>query len=139
MNIKILICLLLLSSFGYSQKPTVCIPSTTAKKIVEDLVIGDSARDLLVVVTQELDLTREKVRYQDSVIAQADSLRLSFEKLVNNEKAQKNNYIDMYNNCENQYGSLSRKYKMLKVKSRLFSFLGAGTIVGLGVLLYILK
>ncbi len=70
--ITILLTLLSFSSFGQTDTNDVCMPYSVAKKIAQDLVVGDSAQELLSAVVEQLELTENKVVLKDSII---DNLR----------------------------------------------------------------
>ena len=65
----ILICTLF--SFTASAQDTsdaICMPTDVAKQIAQDLIVGDSAKALLVLTEEELTITKEKLSFKDSLI-----------------------------------------------------------------------
>lgn len=131
----IVLVLILISSFAYGQKKdVVCFPSSVAKQMAKDLIIGDSAKALLSLASEEIITLKEKIEYQDTLLVEADRFRSSVEQLAANEKAQKNNYIGLYTNCNTQFAALSRENKRLKVRSRFINILGGAALVSLTTL-----
>ena len=134
----LLIGLLISINSKAQDSSVVCIPAATAKKIVKDLLTGDSAKAVLVSVEKELFFTKEQVNIQKLALDNSKSLISNLGQQVSSEAQQKSNYITMYQLCESQYKDLSKKYKLAKFTSSLKSAIGIPLVVGLGIL-YILK
>jgi len=134
----LLIGLLISINSKAQDSSVVCIPAATAKKIVKDLLTGDSAKAVLVSVEKELFLTKEQVNIQKLALDNSKSLISNLGQQVSSEAQQKSNYITMYQLCESQYKDLSKKYKLAKFTSGLKSAIGIPLVIVLGIL-YILK
>jgi hypothetical protein len=117
---------------------TICIPTDIAQRVVEDLVICDSTKAMLFFTKKELQLTKEKLSYKDSIILTLRLKEANLESMVSIEEEQKNEYINLYKKSKNEYGSLASENKKIKVKHKIIS---AVWVVTLGVLtyLYIIK
>ena len=134
----IFISILVTISAKAQDSSVVCIPAATAKKIVKDLLTGDSAKAVLVSVEKELFFTKEQVNIQKLALDNSKSLITNLGQQVSSEAQQKSNYITMYQLCESQYKDLSKKYKLTKFTSSLKSAIGIPLVIALGIL-YILK
>ena len=63
-----------LLSFTASAQDTsdaICMPTEVAKQIAEDLITGDSAKAMLALTEEELNITKEKLSFKDSLILTA--------------------------------------------------------------------
>jgi hypothetical protein len=111
----------LLSFTSMSQDTTsVCMPYTVAKQIAQDLVVGDSAQELLVYTFEELELTRNKVTLKDSIISVYKSKEFNLLEQVRNERMAKEAYITMYNTLEGDYTYINKQYKNQKFINRVY-------------------
>ena len=63
----ILFGIILFSINVYSQDTSdaICMPTDVAKQIAEDLIVGDSAKALLVLTEEELTITKEKLSFKE--------------------------------------------------------------------------
>jgi hypothetical protein len=129
----LLVTILMALSFNaFSQE--VCLPYEVAKQITQDLLVGDSAKDLLAITNEELDLTKEKLSYKDSVISLYQLKEINLNEQVKNEQTQKANYITLYEDGKKQYAVLLKKYKLHKLKNTFTNIILTGAA---GVLAYL--
>jgi hypothetical protein len=128
----------LVSSAQVTDPNTVCMPADVAKQVAEDLVVGDSAKALLDLALEELDLTNEKLNYKDSIILNSKLMEINLKNQVSNEQKQKTEYNTLYTNCKSEYTTLAKKNKTIKVKHGIISTF---QLIAIGVLtvLYITK
>jgi len=128
----------LASTAQVTDANTICMPADVAKQVAEDLVVGDSAKAMLDLALEELDITNEKLNYKDSIILNAKLMEINLKNQVSNEQKQKNDYNTLYTNCKSEYTALAKKNKIIKVKRSVTSTLG---LIAIGVLtvLYITK
>jgi hypothetical protein len=113
--------LVLLSFTSFSQDTSdVCMPYTVAKQIAQDLVVGDSAQEILVYTTKELALTQNKVALKDSIITTYRTKELNLLEQVRNERMAKDAYITMYNTLEGDYTYINKQYKNQKFINRVY-------------------
>ena len=99
--------------------------------IVKDLVKGDSALSLLKLKEDQLNLTEKKIVSKDSIISLFLLKETNYENQVNNEKSKVQGWQD-------QFSTLQKEHKKLKVKYRFTKILSYAIIGGLGYL-YITK
>jgi hypothetical protein len=127
--------IILFSSFkGYSQKQvdtTVCMPIGVAKQVAADLVTGDSAKAMLEVTIEELDLSNQKLSYKDSLIVTAKIKEMNLTEQVKNERFQKEATMALYSDLKKDYANLSKEYKTYRWKKKLS---GALMVTGLVLL-----
>lgn len=126
-----------LLSVAYAQDPpsTLCLPTKVAKKVVQELVAGDSAKALLKATETQLNLNEKVITYKDSLLIIANSKEVIYTNQIKNEQAEKQNYITLYDNCKSQYNELARKERRTRVKSTIKSIIGLPALIALGVLL----
>ena len=139
-NMKQLITLLLITFLSvsvYSQK-LVCMPDSVARMLAEDLVSGDSARMVIPFLEQELSFTKRKLSLKDSVIYNDQILQANLKNQIVNEKKKSEDYFKMYGICNDQYSSLYKKHKALKLRSKLSSICSIALLGGITTL-FILK
>jgi len=119
---KQLIILLSVMLFSFSSKAqvstdnSVCMPVEVAKQVAADLIVGDSAKAMLALTEKELDLSKEKLEYKDSLILTAKLKEINLMDQVRNERTQKEAYVSLYNDAKNQYANLSKTYKRYRTK-----------------------
>jgi hypothetical protein len=124
----------MLNLTAFSQKGTVdSIPTKTftlpvVKAIVKDLMSGDSAKKQLILSEKELALTKNIVSLKDSVI-------ISLEKKVENQKLITQEEKNRGDVIENQLNISNKELKKEKFKNKLTKFVSSGLIVALSVLL----
>ena len=129
-----LILTLTLSLTAFSQvdtnKAVKCFPIPIAKRIVKDLLSGDSAKAQLELTNQQLVETEKKVVKKDTIISLM--------------KVKEDNYITIINSQNQKYSILNDHTKKLewnlkkeKVKNKFTSILSSGVIVVLTILLII--
>jgi len=133
--------LILLTYKGTSQDTnSVCMPYSVAKRIAQDLVVGDSAQELLIVTVEELDLTKEKTKLLDSTITILRGKELNLREQVRNEKMAKDSYITLYNDLEGEYKRVYLQYKKQKFINRIYKVgFWTGLLVGTVGYIYIVK
>jgi hypothetical protein len=114
----ILFSVMLFSFSSYSQtgSDAVCMPVEVAKQVAADLIVGDSAKAMLALTEKELDLSKEKLEYKDSLILTAKLKEINLMDQVRNERTQKEAYVSLYNDAKNQYANLSKTYKRYRTK-----------------------
>lgn len=116
----------------------VCMPIDIAKKVAQDLVTGDSAKSMLTLVVGELDFTKEKLTYKDSLILTARIKELNLIDQVKNERIQKEAYMSLYEDSKRKYADLSKSYRRYKIKKSIVeSLLGTAVAVLTGTIIYI--
>lgn len=134
----LIITILFSLSTKAQDSSVVCIPTSTAKQIVKDLLSGDSAKAVLKSVEKELSSTKDLTSIQKIALDNCKTLNTNLGQQVSSETQQKNDYITMYQLCESQYKDLAKKYKWARVRSYFKSVIGIPVVIGLTVL-YILK
>lgn len=137
----ITIFILLFSITSYAQPnpdpSTVCMPTSVAKKIAEDLLIGDSAKASLYNTIEELGLIKDKLSYKDSLIVIGKIKELNYNEQIKNEQIQKKAYIALFEESKKQYADLSKQYRKYRVKKTITDFLFTGGIVAVtGAFIY---
>jgi hypothetical protein len=107
MKYLILIIGLFLSMMSYAQSSkvavdtnSVCMPVEVARQVAADLVIGDSAKAMLSLTELELDITKQKLSYKDSLILNGRLKEINLLEQVRNEKFQKEYYVSLYQTSE---------------------------------------
>ena len=122
---------------AYAQEPTstLCMPTKVAKKVVQELVAGDSAKALLKATETQLSLNEKVLTYKDSLLIVASSKEIIYTNQIRNEQAEKQNYINLYDNCKSQYNELAKKERRTRIKSKMKSIIGLPALIALGVLL----
>lgn len=139
---KQLIVLIAMVFFGvtaqgqvYRDTGSVCMPTEVAKRVAKDLIVGDSAKAMLALTIDELDLQKQKLGYKDSLILTAKLKEINLIEQVRNEQGQKQGYIALLNDCKTQYADLSKRYKKYKVKKTFTDILFTGGLITLAGLL----
>lgn len=129
----------LLSVIAIAQpQDQVCMPSEIAKQVAQDLIIGDSAKAVLTIALDELELTKEKMSFKDSLILNARLKEINLKDQVRICEEQNKNYNLLYEDSKKQFAVLSKKHKRLKAKKTFMEILGTAIIGGL-TYLYITK
>lgn len=129
----------LLSVIAIAQpQDQVCMPSEIAKQVAQDLIIGDSAKAVLTVALDELELTKEKMSFKDSLILNARLKEINLKDQVRICEEQNKNYNLLYEDSKKQFAVLAKKHKRLKAKKTFMEILGTAIIGGL-TYLYITK
>ena len=134
----ILIGIILFSINAHAQPDVVCMPADVAKQVARDLVIGDSAKALLNVAMEELNITNDKMSYKDSLILNSKLMEINLKTQIGNEQKQKLEVQSLYSNCKNEYASLAKKERKTRIGSRFKSAFFIPIVIALGIL-YILK
>jgi len=139
---KLLTLIIILFSITAYAQPnpdpnTVCMPTSVAKKIAEDLLIGDSAKASLYVTIEQLGITRDKLSFKDSLIVIGKIKELNYNEMIKNEQIQKKAYIALFEESKKQYADLSSQYRKYKVKKTITDFLFTGGIIAVtGAFIY---
>jgi hypothetical protein len=136
--LTILISLFSLTAIAQPPQESVCMPVEIAKQVAQDLVIGDSAKAMLTVALDELDLTKEKLSFKDSLILNARLKELNLKDQIRICEEQNKNYNLLYEDAKKQYAVLAKKHKRLKAKKTFIEIVGTSIIGGL-VYFYITK
>jgi len=114
---------------------SVCMPSEIAKQVAQDLLIGDSAKAMLALTIKELDLTKDKLSYKDSIIFTDKLKELNYIEQVRNEQNQKAGYVALLDNSKKEYAILAKQHKKLKVKKTFTEIILSAGLVTLATLL----
>lgn len=141
MKYILFIILVLTSLTSISQIPDtsqVCLPSEVAKQVAQDLIIGDSAKAMLTVTLDELELNREKISFKDSLILNARLKEINLRDQIRVCEEKNNNYNLLYEDAKKQYADLAKKHKKLKANKTFIQIAGTAILGGL-TYLYITK
>jgi hypothetical protein len=111
------------------------MPSEIAKQVAQDLLIGDSAKAMLALTIKELDLTKDKLSYKDSIIFTDKLKELNYIEQVRNEQNQKAGYVALLDNSKKEYAILAKQHKKLKVKKTFTEIILSVGLVTLATLL----
>jgi hypothetical protein len=114
----------------YQDTGSICMPTAIAKQVASDLVRGDSAKAMLALSLDELDLTKQKLNYKDSLIFTGKLKEINLIEQIRNEKMQKQGYVALLDDSKKAYEDLSKKFKRYKVKKKITNvFYTAGLVV----------
>ena len=131
----ILIIVLAFLSFNTSAQKLdtqdICMPYNVAKKITQDLLIGDSTKDMLLFTIDELEITKGKLSYKDSLLNNCESEKVNLTAQARNEKEQKEKYILMYEDCKKEYNTLVKKTKWYRAKKTFVDIVYTTAIITL--------
>jgi transketolase len=108
---------------------SICMPTEIAKQVASDLVRGDSAKAMLALSLDELDLTKQKLNYKDSLILTAKLKEINLIEQIRNEQGQKNGYVALLDDSKKQYADLAKKFKRYKVKKTFTDILFTGGLI----------
>lgn len=125
-----LICLLSFTSIAQDTEQ-VCMPTNVARQVAQDLVMGDSAKAMLTVTIDELDLTKEKLSFKDSLIFNARLKEINYQDQIRLKQKEVDSYVLLYEDSKKQYAVLAKKYRRYKVKQTFIKTLGIAIIGGL--------
>ena len=125
-----LICLLSLTAISQDTEQ-VCMPTNIARQVAQDLVMGDSAKAMLTVTIDELDLTKEKLSFKDSLIFNARLKEINFKEQIRTEQQKSETYNALFEDSKKQFAVLSKKFKRYKAKQTFIKTLGLAIIGGL--------
>ena len=140
MKYILVILFTLFSLTTIAQDSSVCMPYTVAKRIAQDLVIGDSAKAILTLTNDELSLTKEKITLKDSIIGVYRDKEFNLMNQIRNEKMAKESYINMYNDLEGEYKRVYVQYKKQKFINRIYKVgFWSGLAVGIAGYIYLVK
>jgi len=113
------------------QDHTIVISPVTGKKVITDLVTGDSAKEEVLLVKQQLVNTETKVFYKDNIILEYKNKGVTYENVIKNYDYQ----IKAY---EGVNLGLNKELKKQKRKN-IFTKIGSGLLIGGLTYLYITK
>ena len=116
---------------------SVCMPVEIARQVAADLVKGDSAKAMLSLTIDELDLQKQKLGYKDSLILTAKLTEINLKEQLRNEKGQKEGYIALLDDSKKQYADLAKKFKKYRVKKTFTDILFTGGLIALTGLLIV--
>jgi hypothetical protein len=105
------------------------MPTEIAKQVASDLVRGDSAKAMLALSLDELDLTKQKLNYKDSLIFTGKLKEINLIEQIRNEKMQKQGYVALLDDSKKAYEDLSKKFKRYKVKKTFTDILFTGGLI----------
>lgn len=127
----LIIILLLVTSLTTKAQDTIKIPYPIAKQIAKDLVVCDSAIATLVLVTQQLSLTEQKVVFKDSVISNHVNKGLMYKTIITNQDQKFELQGKWITDLEKKNRSLRAKLTFTQIISTIF--------VGLITYIYVAK
>jgi hypothetical protein len=113
----------------YYDTGSICMPTEIAKQVASDLVRGDSAKAMLALSLDELDLTKQKLNYKDSLIFTGKLKEINLIEQIRNEKMQKQGYVALLDDSKKAYEDLSKKFKRYKVKKTFTDILFTGGLI----------
>lgn len=116
-----------LSLFSQNVTPTtefINIPVPVVKRIVIDLVRGDSAMAQLYQSNLQLVELEKKSKMQDSMIVAYKTVDVNNQKIISNLERK----VEI---VEGEYKTVSKELKKQKVKSKFTNLLSSGTILTL--------
>jgi hypothetical protein len=116
-----------LSLFSQNVTPTtefIKIPVPVVKRIVIDLVRGDSAMAQLQQSNLQLAELEKKSKIQDSMIVAYKTVDVNNQKIISNLEKK----VEI---VEREYKTVSKELRKQKVKSRFTNLLSSGTILTL--------
>lgn len=125
-----LICLLSFTAMSQDTEQ-VCMPTEIAKQVAQDLVMGDSAKAMLTVTLDELDLTKEKLSFKDSLIFNARLKEINYQDQIRLKQKEVDSYVLLYEDSKKQYAVLAKKYRRYKAKQTFIKTIGIAIIGGL--------
>lgn len=103
----------------------VCIDTSIAHKIANDLVAGDVCKAEIKIVRENNKLLKEKVSLKDSIITNKDKQLKNLEAIISNKDEQKELINEKLKAKESELKSERRKtffYKLTTLTSLLLSF-----------------
>jgi hypothetical protein len=115
----------------YFTGDTIKLPEYVAKRVVKDLIIGDSAIAELKLTRQQLLLTEEKIALKDTIIKYYQEKEDYYVQLIQAEKSRASLW-------RGQYKQLQVEYKKIITKNAIFK-ITIGILTGTFGVLYILK
>lgn len=141
-SLTILVLILLSAFVSNAQNITdtmgdVCIPYPVIKNIQTDLLIGDSAKALLSIVSTESLILKEKIDEQNSIIDKYKTSQNNLNLQIQNLKDQVAIHVNMYDMSERSFDRLSKQYRKTKVRNKFWNIvLITGTAVLAGEMLH---
>ena len=118
----IILLLITLPLLTKAQEDTIKLPASVAKKIVKDLVSGDSAKAILELTKQQLTATEQKVTIEDSIISVYKLKSVNYQANIDTQK-------ERVAEWEKQYKILAKDNRKLRSKLT-FTRIVAGAIIG---------
>jgi hypothetical protein len=128
---QLLITLLVLTATVVKSQDTLRIPYPAAKQVTKDLISGDSAKAELILTTQQLTLTEQKITFKDSIITNHIQRGIMYDKIIINQDQKFELQGKWVTQLENTNRALRAKLTFTQIISTIF--------VGLLVYIYAAK
>jgi len=105
----------------------VCIDTSIAKKIGNDLVSGDVCKAEIKLVRQNLKLIQKKVAFKDSVINAKDKQIDNFNFIIQTKDEQYKNQLEISKTYKSDLDKITRKSAFYKITT-FIALLGGGVL-----------
>ena len=105
----------------------VCIDTSIAKKIGNDLVSGDVCKAEIKLVRQNLKLIQKKVAFKDSVINAKDKQIDNFNLIIQTKDEQYKNQLEISKTYKSDLDKITRKSAFYKITT-FIALLGGGVL-----------
>lgn len=128
---QLLITLLVLTVTVVKSQDTLRIPYPAAKQVTKDLISGDSAKAELILNTQQLTLTEQKITFKDSIITNHVQRGIMYDRIIINQDQKFELQGKWVTQLENTNRALRAKLTFTQIISTIF--------VGLLVYIYAAK
>lgn len=115
------------SQIAITNDSIFCIPTSTAKAVVKDLLEGDQAKKQLKLTQNELGITNIQLFLQDSIIEEKDK-QIQYQENISSSDSSK---ILVW---EQEFNQLQKANKKLKINDRFKTVVGIAVI---GFLVYL--
>jgi len=112
---------------GYSQDTTIELEHNIARLIIEDLIIGDQAKEDLLLTQEQFGFLTQKISFKDSIIFKQSLKINNYEDIMGTRSQQ----LKLSKDLSTQ---LQLDLKKQKAKTKLFKL--GGTTVLIGALLF---
>ena len=112
---------------GYSQDTTIELEHKIARLIIEDLIIGDQAKEDLLLTQEQFGFLTQKISFKDSIIFKQSLKINNYEDIMGTRSQQ----LKLSKDLSTQ---LQLDLKKQKAKTKLFKL--GGTTVLIGALLF---
>ena len=86
---------------------------------------------MLTVTIDELDLTKEKLSFKDSLIFNARLKEINYQDQLRLKQKEVDSYVLLYEDSKKQYAVLAKKYRRYKAKQTFIKTIGIAIIGGL--------
>ena len=124
---KLLILMILNLNVGYSQDTTIELEHKIARLIIEDLIMGDQAKEDLLLTQEQFGFLTQKISFKDSIIFKQSLKINNYEDIMGTRSQQ----LKLSKDLSTQ---LQLDLKKQKAKTKLFKL--GGTTVLIGALLF---